>query len=80
MALTRLGKNKDAWQVLQGIVDDSDAPSMAVLLAARVLEDLGRYEDAVAMLKRFLEREPDATDVRQHMVELQNRLGAGDGQ
>ena len=42
-----------------------------------VLEELGRYPDAVAMLNRFLEREPDAADVRQHMVELQNRLRTG---
>ena len=73
MALSRLGKDAEAWQALSELVNKTDVPPMALLLAAKSLENLKRYPETIPLLEQFLVREPNARDVAQQLELMRRR-------
>lgn len=72
MALSKLGKDAEVWEVLRDVASKAEAPPLALLLSARSLERLERYSDAIGCLQRFLVQQPDAHDVRRELNRLQS--------
>ena len=67
MALSQQQLSEAAWQAIQPILGEKDVAPMALLLGARSLGELKRYNEAIPLLERFLEVEPDAKDVREQL-------------
>ena len=80
MALVTSKRDADAWSALKPIITDRDVPSMALLLAARSLGNLKRNSEAIPLLERFLQREPDAADVRKQLDYMRRQASMTDAQ
>ena len=73
LALNRLGRNGEAWAALRSVLSRPKPPSVAVLMGARSLEAMKKYPAAIEMLERYLQLEPEADDIRQHLQKLKGR-------
>jgi tetratricopeptide (TPR) repeat protein len=69
-ALMYLGRYAEAKEHLQAISDLPDTPDGALVLLARALHHLGDVEEAMACLRRHLEKKPKDADAQGAMALL----------
>ena len=76
MALGQQQQNEAAWEALKPIIEDSKVPPMALLFAAKSLGELKRYDEAIPLMERFLEIEPNAADVRKQLELMREKASS----
>ena len=73
LALDRLNKPQETWDVLKLLVNNPEAPPMAHLIAAKSLEMLKQYSLAADNLEKFAKAHPEDGDIRKKIISLRNR-------
>lgn len=73
--LSSRGDDDSAWQALEPLVAELDAPLSAMMLAAEIAERRGRTRDALALYERVLGRDLDFPRARERALRLREADG-----